>query len=231
MPTGKLSDYNLRLSKVAIPHAKNASWPVEKKIEAVTTYLVLGSLRQVAAATGVSYGMIKQWRIQPWWKEVEAEIVASRRIAQGSKLSKIVDKSLDVIDDRLSNGDIVLNNKTGELIRKSVSLRDATTAANALMQRAAILEKLQQDDKVLETQVSIKDQLVSLAAEFAKMNGRSKENAESIEYKETDNALHDERETGLQEGSGEVHLEALSSEEEGGAKQSSSLDGESREST
>lgn len=226
-----LKNKDLLLKNINIPHAKNASWPVEKKIEAVTTYLVLGSLRQVAAATNVSYGMIKQWRIQPWWKEVEAEIVASRRIAQGSKLSKIVDKSLDVIDDRLSNGDIVLNNKTGELIRKSVSLRDATTAANALMQRAAILEKLQQDDKVLETQVSIKDQLVSLAAEFAKMNGRSKENAESIEYKETDNALHEERETGLRSGGGPVYLETLSGEEEGGAEQSSSLDGESWEST
>jgi transposase-like protein len=181
-------DSALRQKKLVIPHAKNATWPVEKKIEAVTTYLALGSLRQVAAVTGVSYGMIKQWRIQPWWKDLEAEVLASRRIAQGTKLSKIVDKSLDVIDDRLTAGDFILNNKTGEVQRKPVTLRDATMAANALMQRAAILEKLQQDEKIVETQVSIKDQLANLAAEFAKMTGRSKAAATDIEFKETDNA-------------------------------------------
>lgn len=231
----KLKDKDLRLSKINIPHAKNATWPVEKKIEAVTTYLVLGSLRQVSAVTGVSYGMIKQWRIQPWWKEVEAEIIASRRIASANKLSKIVDKSLDVIDDRLDNGDFVYNSKSGELGRKPVSLRDATSAANALMQRAAIIEKLNKDEQVVEATQSIQEQLKSLAVEFAKMNKRDNSKAETIEFQENDvendNALHEEWQEGLQEGSGEVHLETRSGEEEDGAECSPEGDGESREST
>lgn len=183
-PAEALKDKNLRLSKVNIPHARNATWPVEKKIEAVTTYLALGNLRQVAAVTGVSHGMIKQWRIAPWWKELEAEIIASRRIASGNKLSKIVDKSLDVIDDRLDNGDFVYNSKSGEVHRKPVTLRDATTAANALMQRAAIIEKLNKDEAVVDATQTIQEQLVSLAAEFAKMNKRDNSSAETITFKE-----------------------------------------------
>ena len=179
-----LKDKNLRLSKVNIPHAKNATWPVEKKIEAVTTWLALGNLRQVAAVTGVSHGMIKQWRIAPWWKELEAEIIASRRVAAANKLSKIVDKSLDVIDDRLDNGDFVYNSKSGEIHRKPVTLRDATTAANALMQRAAIIEKLNKDEQVVEATQTIQEQLEGLAKEFAKMNKRDNSKAESIEFKE-----------------------------------------------
>jgi hypothetical protein len=181
-----LKDKNLRLSKVNIPHAKNATWPVEKKIEAVTTWLALGNLRQVAAVTGVSHGMIKQWRIAPWWKELEAEIIASRRVAAANKLSKIVDKSLDVIDDRLDNGDFVYNSKSGEIHRKPVTLRDATTAANALMQRAAIIEKLNKDEQVVEATQTIQEQLEGLAKEFAKMNKRDNSKAESIEFKEND---------------------------------------------
>lgn len=184
-----LKDKNLRLSKVNIPHAKNATWPVEKKIEAVTTWLALGNLRQVAAVTGVSHGMIKQWRIAPWWKELEAEIIASRRVAAANKLSKIVDKSLDVIDDRLDNGDFVYNSKSGEIHRKPVTLRDATTAANALMQRAAIIEKLNKDEQVVEATQTIQEQLISLAAEFAKFNRKGPVSAENIDFREIENSI------------------------------------------
>lgn len=225
-----LSDNKLRLNRINIPHAKNATWPIEKKIEAVTTYLVLGSLRQVAAATGVSYGMIKQWRIAPWWKEVEAEIVASRRVAAATKLSKIVDKSLDVIDDRLENGDFIMT-KEG-LTRKPVGLRDATSAANALMQRAAIIEKLNKDEAVVEATASIQEQLVNLAAEFAKFNKRDNTKAIDVAFtEEPDNAIYEERQEGLQTGSGEIHLETGSSEEEDGTEQSQSRNGEGGEST
>lgn len=206
--THTLSDHNLRLKRINIPHARNATWPIEKKIEAVTTYLALGNLRQVAAVTGVSYGMIKQWRIAPWWKDIELEVIASRRVASGNKLAKIIDKSLDVIDDRLENGDFVLNNKTGELIRKQVTLRDASTAANALMQRAAIIEKLNRDEKVAETAVSIQDQLASLAAEFAKFNNRSKANATDAEFTEV---VEQPRESG-EDADFEVEMETEQSE-------------------
>lgn len=223
-----LTDKSLRISRINIPHAKNAHWPVEKKIEAVTTYLTLGNLRQVAAVTGVSYGMIKQWRMAPWWKDIEAEIVASRRVAAATKLNKIVDKSLAVIDDRLDNGDFVYNNKSGEVIRKPVNLKDATSAANALMQRAAIIEKLNKDEQIVENQVSIKDQLANLAEQFALMNNRSKAGASDIEFKET-HALHDQRPSGLQEGSGSLYESSGSGQEEDGTEQSPSGDGESWE--
>jgi hypothetical protein len=184
VPAEALKDKNLRVSNVNIPHAKNATWPVEKKIEAVTTWLALGNLRHTAASTGVSYGLIKEWKRMPWWKELEAEIVASRRIASATKLSKIVDKSLDVIDDRLDNGDFVYNSKSGEVHRKPVTLRDATTAANALMQRVAIIEKMNRDEAVVEATATIQEQLQNLALEFAKFNRRDNSKAQTIEFKE-----------------------------------------------
>jgi transposase-like protein len=227
----RITDKSLKLKNINIPHAKNATWSVEKKIEAVTTYLALGNLRHVAAVTGVSHGMIKQWRIQPWWKELEAEIIASRRITSANKLSKIVDKSLDVIDDRLDNGDFVYNSKSGELLRKPVTLRDATSAANALMQRAAIIEKLNKDEAVVEAAASIQEQLASLAAEFAKMNKRDNSKATTVEFKEQDDALYERREEGLQEGGEGIHLETLRGQEEDGTEQGETFDGESWESS
>lgn len=224
----KLNKDKLLLKNIHIPHAKNAVWKPEKKIEAVTTYLALGSLKQTAAVTGVSHSLIKQWHGQAWWKDLENEIVASRRVASANKLSKIVDKSLDVIDDRLDNGDFAYNSKSGEVYRKPVTLRDATTAANALMQRAAIIEKMNKDEQVVEATQTIQEQLVSLAAEFAKMNKRNNSGAQDVAFKELDNAIHEEREEGLQDGSEEIHLEAGSGEEEDGAERSASGNGEER---
>lgn len=213
-------------------------FPADKRIEAVTTYLALGNLRQVAAVCEVGYYTIKQWKTQPWWKDAEAEIVATKRIATNSKLGAIVEKSLDVIDDRLTNGDLVLNNKTGALVRKDVSLRDATSAANALMQRQAILEKLVRDEVVSESTQSIADQLKNLATEFAKFNTNKKLGATDVAFKESvspdeyyiteekHSALYDPWEEGLSEGSGQIHESPRSGEEADGTECSSPRDGE-----
>jgi transposase-like protein len=222
----KINKDKLLLKNIHIPHAKNAVWKPEKKIEAVTTYLALGSLKQTAAVTGVSHSLIKQWHGQAWWRDLENEIVASRRVASANKLSKIVDKSLDVIDDRLDNGDFAYNSKSGEVYRKPVTLRDATTAANALMQRAAIIEKMNKDEQVVEATQTIQEQLVSLAAEFAKFNKRDNSKAQTIEFKENENSVHDEWPTRLQERSEELHLKTFSGEEEDGAESGASGDGE-----
>lgn len=130
---------------------------------------------------------------------MEDEVVASKRVGQATKLSKIVDKALESIDDRLDNGDFILNNKTGEVVRKPVGLRDAVTAATALMQRAEVIENMNKQERAIEATQSVEDQLKLLASEFAKFNNKSKVNAETIEFKELD-ALHDEREAGLQTG-------------------------------
>jgi transposase-like protein len=211
-----MSKKPLKVGNMTIPHSPNATWKPEKKIQVVSQWLVLGNLRQVAAIAGVSYGIVRNWKSQPWWKELENEILASRRIASSNKLSKIVDKSLDVIDDRLDKGDFIYT-KTG-LQRKPVSLRDATTAANALMQRAAVLDQINRDEKIEEHTATITEQLANLALEFAKFNKRTNGAAQTIAYKESDSALYDQRETRLQEGSGEVYLETFSSQKENGAE-------------
>lgn len=171
---------------IAIKHGKNSQYPIEKKIEAVSTFLVLGNLAHTAASVGVSLSLVKQWKAQPWWKDLELEIAASKRIAASAKLGAIVEKSLDVIDDMLSNADFVYDGKSGEVMRKPVSMRDAGNVANSLMQRQAIIEKLTRDETIAETTTSIQDQLKVLAAEFSKFNNRGKAQAETIEYKEID---------------------------------------------
>ena len=110
----------LKISNLNKPHIPNHNYPEEKKIEAITAYLTTGNLRITAAMTGIGYQLLCTWKTKQWWKEYEYEIKNAKRNETKDKLSKIVDKTLVMLEDRLDNGEIVLNNKTGELIRKPV---------------------------------------------------------------------------------------------------------------
>lgn len=159
-----------RLKKV---HKPNGTWAPEKKIEVVTKWLALGNLRQVSEDTGVDYGLVRKWRTEPWWMEIEAEIKASRHTQVDNKLSRIVDKSLELLQDRLENGDFILNQKTGEVMRKPVALKDVNKVAVDMLTRQVAQEKLQVTVKDTNQKQTIQDQLKMLADEFAKFNGKA----------------------------------------------------------
>jgi hypothetical protein len=114
-----------------------------------------------------------------------------------TKLSKIVDKSLSVIEDRLENGDIILNNKTGDLIRKPVSLKDANSVTKDLLAHQIRVEEL--TNKMEVQKETVADQLKLLAQEFSKWSRKLVQtNATDVLFKEIDSAIHEERKEGLQ---------------------------------
>lgn len=191
------------------------SW--SDKTKACQLYMLTGNMRVVADQLNINPDTLYSWRKSEWWPTMVAEIRATQRAKTGQRLTDIIQSSLEVVSDRLENGDIVLNNKTGELIRKPVSLKDAATVTNNLMTRQLQMEEIA--DKMENTSVSVNETLKLLATEFQKWSKRiTRDKAQDIDFKEQINAIHEERETGLQEGSGTLHLEAGSEEEEGGAE-------------
>ena len=205
-------------------HKPGYKFSVEKRIEVISTWLALGNLRQAATICGVSYDLCLKWKTQPWWQDMIAEIQAARKFKVENKLNKIVDKALSVIDDRLENGDFVYNQKTGEVSRKPVSLKEARGAANDLMQRQVALSKLEIETQQAARTDSVKDQLAMLAQEFAKFN--TKRTVEVIP-----NALHEERKTGLQEGERPLQQSPGTGESENRTEPSASGNGEGGESS
>jgi hypothetical protein len=233
-----MSEFKERLEKIkmrnlTVKHKKHSSWPIEKKIEVVSQFLVLGNMKMVAAVTGVEHSLIRQWKGQPWWKELEAEIRQTQNIEMDSKLSRIVDKSLDAVLDRVENGDFFYDQKAGQIKRKPVNLRDVAKVSTEMITKRELIRGNATDRKET-TQISVAEQLKMLANEFAKWQRKEVDDIPlvevvDVESRELDDAVHEEREAGLQEGSGEVHLEAGSEEEESGAERSSSGADEGRE--
>lgn len=174
-----MSEFKERLKKIttrnlSLKHKKNGTWPIEKRIEVVSQFLVLGNLKLVAAMTGVSYDLVRQWKTQTWWKELETEIRQTQNIEMDTKLSKIVDKSLDAVLDRVENGDFFWDQQAKKIKRKPVALRDVARVSVDILSKRELLRGNATERKET-TQASIADQLKLLATEFAKWQTKTPE--------------------------------------------------------
>ena len=129
-----------------------------------------------------------------------ASIQADENTQLDAKLSKIVDKSLDVVMNRLEEGDFILDSKTGTIKRVPVKMRDAKSVMTDLFDKRQLLRK--QPTKITEAQ-TVDKRLEMLAQRFEKFVGSGSTqrelpntmDAEQYEIiEENKNSLHEERE-------------------------------------
>lgn len=184
------------------------SW--DKRMECVARYMLLGNMRVVSEQCEVGYDTLMDWKRSDWWPEMVDQLRKQKRQKTDDSLTKLIENSLEVMKDRLENGDWFFNQKTGEIQRKPVGIRDATAITSQLLQRQLQMEDMAQKHEV-QTE-SVQETLRLIANEFRKI----KKPVEFVEV--VDNAVHDEREARLQEGSGSVHEQAGSSQETGRAE-------------
>lgn len=196
-----------------------------QKIEAVTTFLMLGgNVIMTCATLGIPEYTIYQWKKTEWWNTMVNDLKHEERLVLSSKLKKVMEKSWEVVGDRLEYGDWQLNQKTGELVRKPVSMRDAAkVATDSIM----IREKLDMNESFTIHADQIEDKLSKLAKAFSDLaKGVVHETpVEDIEYvervdldlQENTNALDDREEwqdgEGLQKRESFVQLETGTKEE------------------
>lgn len=168
-----------------------------QKMEAVKLWLVTGNLHATAATLDIPLPTLRVWRYSQWWADLVSDIQSEGRIQLSNKLQTIAEKSMAVVLDRLENGDFVLNQKTGEMIRKPVVIRDAARVANDMLDKAMKLNQ----KPVEEENKNIIDRLDKLKEEFARFAQLNKKvEVTDVIFVETDNAVHDQWKEGLQEG-------------------------------
>lgn len=182
----------------------NKSWSDKQKLEAVQSWLLLGNLALTSRVLGIPEVTLRLWKTTDWWKTAVAELKAQEDIQMSARLKKIVDASLMAVEDRLLNGDLMYDQKSGELIRKPVNIRDAHKVAVDLMDKKAVLEKAAAP---VQEEQKDEDRLLKLAekfADFVTQKNKPVIEVTDVIIKEQDNALHEERKTGLQDGVREV---------------------------
>jgi hypothetical protein len=148
------------------PENKRHGWYSDaKKMEAACTYAVTGNARRVSELIKVPEGTIRAWKTTEWWHEVMSRIQQEQNEELDSKLTKLVDKAVDHINDRLDHGDYVYNAKEDKLIRKPVGAKDLSIVAAVTVDKRQLLRG-QPTSRV--EKVSENEKLTRLAAEFKK---------------------------------------------------------------
>lgn len=201
-------------------------WGEAQKVEAAKTYLLVGSYRVAAAVVGIPEETLKRWSKSVWWKQLIEDFRQEDQLQLSARLKKLVDKSLSVVEDRLDKGDFVYDQKTGEMRRRPVNMRDAHKVALDMQERS---EQLVNNNMERASDEQVADKLIKLAEKFAELAGAKKQEQNTIEVDVTDvtekqentefseqeneNAVYEERETRLQAGECSVQLETGAEEE------------------
>lgn len=156
----------------AVNAETNKRWSDSQKIEAVQTYLALGQISTTAAVLKIPEITLRVWKSKDWWKEIENDLRVQDDLQLSARLQRIISKSLDQVEDRLANGDYIYDQKTGELKRKPVNMKDAHKVAVDLVdKREYIVNKAPAQLSV----DAIDEKLNKLAEKFAQIANNSKQ--------------------------------------------------------
>ena len=160
-------------------------WSDKQKIEAVTTWLAVGNLALTAATLGIPEITMRKWKASVWWKQMVDDLRQEENISLDSKLSKVVQSSVAQLLDRVEGGDYQFDQKTGTLIRKPISARDASKIVSDMIDKRELLQgkKEQQvnDSKRME------DRLLKLADELSRFANAKIVKQDSLEIIVNDN--------------------------------------------
>lgn len=144
-------------------NADKRKWSDSQKVEAVQTYLQLGTVKLTAQKLGISEHTVYYWQGTQWWRDIIRDIKAQERILLTQRMRGIRDKSLDIVEERLANGDFIYDQKTGKMKRKPMQAKDVHKIAVDMIKEQIEIEK--QEEHILN-QDSIEEKLEKLAESF-----------------------------------------------------------------
>lgn len=183
-----------------LQHVPGNHWDEKTKIETVKAYIALGTAPAASAVTGVKPELIRNWKMQQWWKDLEAELRSGEEIKLSTRLKKFVNHSLEKLEDRLENGDWIYDQKSGKLMRKELPARELHRMTVDFIDKSRVIDG--KPTSRTESVHKIEDQLKMLADRFAEFAGTNRKPKEiiDVEFTEIDDAIHEEREEGLRSG-------------------------------
>jgi hypothetical protein len=147
-----------------IKHKPKFVWPPAKKREVAETYALTGSVLETAAITKVPANTVRFWKDSVWFQELMRETSREELFEVATKAHTVMKKALKASEDRLDNGNYILNQKTGLMERIPPPLKDTVRATTDLMGKR---EKLLQAASEQKTEDTV-DRLSKLAEELAR---------------------------------------------------------------
>lgn len=120
--------------------ADGGHYTYKEKYEAAAIYIATGNWNFVEKQTGITRQTLYNWRKQPWWTELINDIQIQDKVESNKTLKRIKEQALSVVSDRLENGNLQYDQKSGKLVRVPVNARDAHRIASDLIDKEEVLQ-------------------------------------------------------------------------------------------
>jgi hypothetical protein len=133
-----------------------------------------GSVRMTANLLKIPEPTVAMWKKTEWWNDVVKEVSTQENLTLNNKLKKLIDKSLDLVGDRLEHGDFIYDQKTGQIKRKPVVLRDVHRVAVDLISQK---ERIKMSENMVVAEENIMQRLEKLNKSFEEFANKQAEKA------------------------------------------------------
>jgi hypothetical protein len=140
-------------------------WPQKKRLEVVTTWLALGSLAETSRICNVPLDTCNRWKASDWWAKLVQDIQSGEGQKTDAKMTKVIDKALDLIVSRIEEGDYQFDQKTGKIIKIPLKVRDLERVASGLFDKRQLIRK--QPTSIKSSDLNQLERLSNLAKQFA----------------------------------------------------------------
>lgn len=147
---------------------KKGQWTRNQKLQAVSTYLMLGNMAQTAIVTGIPLPTLKLWKQHDWFNEYVLQLKTEDIQQMDSNLKRVVDKALKAVEDRIDYGDAVFDQKTGAIVKLPIKANVALKISTELLTKQ---EKINNTPVREELEKTIDQRLLKLSEEFARFAG------------------------------------------------------------
>jgi hypothetical protein len=148
---------------------KNKWHSEEDRIKAATVFAMTGNALRTAEITGVPHGTIRQWKTQPWWPQVLERVHQEHDDELDAKITKVIEKTITQVEDRLDNGDYFYDIKTGEIQKVPMKGKEIAVVTSIMFDKRDNIRRRKQTH---QDQQSIKESLKAIADAFRKMAGK-----------------------------------------------------------
>lgn len=191
---------------VVVPSSDKFSAALKQK--AIKMYMENGNLSMTARVLDVPFNTMQHWRYRTsWWPELQKRFQEEADRKTASKMDKLVGKAITQIEDRIDNGEQILDSKSGEVITIPLKARDLTNTVKVLSDRTDVLLGRAAKDSIAKEMME--DKLAKLAKEFASFSKQAK----LVEGEVIDNDTQDIVEQSEEEDALESILEGLEGDE------------------
>jgi len=146
-------------------------WPEEKYIEAATLFACVGNLQRVSELTGIATKTLRGWTREQRFKDLLKEIRSENNEKIDAKFTEIIEKSADLILDRLEHGDYRWDTRSQQTVRVPVGAKDLSLVTAINIDKRQLIRG---EPTSRTEQISEPDRLDKLAKQFESIANKFK---------------------------------------------------------